>query len=171
MLNVSGAPVHTGPSGCTAMVSVGSGVGVRVTVTVALATPVLHSPAVGVTSTRTWSPETNVLLLYVGPVATATLLNSQRKVGVAPALVGTAVKVRAVPGHCSGGATRLTPVVTVGCTRTVTTLETAVEQVPVPEVAWRRKKVVAVSGPGANVAPVAPGMVVQLELSVEDSHW
>ena len=114
-----------------------------------------------------------MLLLYVGvgPLATATLLTSQRKVGAAPALVGTAVKVRAVPGHCSGGVTKLTPVVTMGCTRTVTTLETAVEQVPVPEVAWRRKKVVVVSGPGANVGPVAPGMVVQLALSVEDSHW
>ena len=40
-----------------------------------------------------------------------------------------------------------------------------------PDVTRRRKYVVAVSGPGANVAPVAPAMAVQLALSTEDSHW
>ena len=90
------------------MASVGGGVGVRVTVTVAVATPVLHSPAVGVTSTRTTSPVTSVLLLNVGPLATAALLTNQRYVGAVPALVGTAVKASGVPGHCTGGAARLT---------------------------------------------------------------
>jgi hypothetical protein len=121
------------------MASVGGGVGVRVTVTVAAAGAVLHSPAVGVTSTRTWSPVTNVLLVKVGPLVTATLLTNQLKVGAVPAFVATAVKVRAVPGHCTGGGAKLTPGVTTGCTCIVTTFETAVEQVPVPDVTLRRK--------------------------------
>jgi hypothetical protein len=96
------------------MARVGCGVGVRVTVTVAVARPVLHNPTVGVTSTRTWSPVARVLLVKVGPVATATLLTSQRKVGAEPAFVTTAVKVRAVPGHCTGGGAKVTVGVTLG---------------------------------------------------------
>ena len=116
----------------------GTRAGCTVTVTVAVAGPVLHSPAVGVTRTRTTSPVTNVLLVNVGPLATAALLTNQRNVGAVPALVGMAVKAKGVPGHCTGGGVNVTPVVSNVVTVIVTTLETSVAQVPVPDVTRRR---------------------------------
>ncbi len=121
------------------MATVGAGVGVRVTVVVAVAGPELHRPAEAVTSTRTWSPVTSVLLVKVGPLATGISLTNHRKVGAGPALVVVAVKVSGVPGHWVGGVVSVTVGVTTGDTRTVTTLEIPVEQVPVPEVTRRRK--------------------------------
>jgi hypothetical protein len=80
MLYVTDVPAHTGPAGSAAMLSVGAGDVVSKTATVAVAAPLLHKPAVGVTSTCTWSPLAKVLLVKVGPVAeaTATPLTSQR---------------------------------------------------------------------------------------------
>lgn len=73
------------------------------------------------------------------------------------------------PGHTFWLAA-MVPAVSAGVTVMVTTLEKTGTQA-VPELARRRKKVVAVSGPGAKVSPVALPMSLQVVLSGEDCHW
>ena len=72
------------------------------------------------------------------------------------------------PAQMSWSAAML-PAVSAGSTVRVTEGENSGPQGP--ELTRRRKKVVAVSGPGAKVSPVAPAMAVQVLLSTEDSQW